>query len=141
MTRSARRNAAIPQNAKADFYDLGLCKREGLAALAPQGFDVESVCGAFKVPTLRNVALTAPYFHNGSVATLREAVEFYATRDTDVKRWWPAGQKFDDLPEKYRGNANVKEVPYDRKPGQRPRLSPHEIDAITAFLQTLTDKR
>ena len=28
----------------------------------------------FKVPTLRNVALTAPYFHNGSVATLDEAV-------------------------------------------------------------------
>ena len=29
----------------------------------------------FRVPSLRNVALTAPYFHNGSVATLDEAVE------------------------------------------------------------------
>lgn len=33
--------------------------------------------GAFKTPTLRNIAVTAPYMHDGSVATLREAVEFY----------------------------------------------------------------
>lgn len=36
------------------------------------------VFGAFKVPTLRNIALTAPYMHNGSLATLEEVVEFYA---------------------------------------------------------------
>ncbi len=36
-----------------------------------------AVDGAFKVPTLRNVALTAPYFHNGGQATLRQVVEFY----------------------------------------------------------------
>jgi cytochrome c peroxidase len=36
-----------------------------------------AVNGAFKVPTLRNIELTAPYFHNGSAATLREVVEFY----------------------------------------------------------------
>jgi hypothetical protein len=33
--------------------------------------------GAFKVPTLRNLALTAPYFHNGGQATIRQAIEFY----------------------------------------------------------------
>lgn len=33
--------------------------------------------GAFKVPNLRNLALTAPYFHNGGQATIRQAVEFY----------------------------------------------------------------
>jgi cytochrome c peroxidase len=33
--------------------------------------------GAFKTPTLRNVAVTAPYFHDGSVTTLREVVEHY----------------------------------------------------------------
>jgi cytochrome c peroxidase len=33
--------------------------------------------GAFKVPGLRNVALTAPYFHNGSAATLEEVMDFY----------------------------------------------------------------
>ena len=142
----APRNRAIPANADPKTFDLGLCKREGLAAVAPKGFDVESVCGAFKVPTLRNVALTAPYLHNGSLKTLRDAVAFYATRDTNPERWYPKGakgkvEKFDDLPAKYRANVNVKEVPYDRKPGQKPRLSDEEIDAITAFLETLTDRR
>jgi hypothetical protein len=34
--------------------------------------------GAFKIPGLRNVALTAPYFHNGGEATLLDVVDFYA---------------------------------------------------------------
>ncbi len=145
-TLGAPRNAAIPADAKSDFYDLGLCSRPGLAEVAPKGFDLDSVCGAFKVPSLRNVGLRAPYFYNGSVATLREAVAFYATRDTNPERWYPKGadgaaRKFDDLPEKYHDNVNVKEVPYDKRLGQTPRLNDHEIDAITAFLQTLTDKR
>ncbi|MGB7622954.1 MAG: cytochrome c peroxidase [Terriglobia bacterium] len=37
----------------------------------------DAVDGAFKVPTLRNVELTGPYFHNGSRATLEQVVEFY----------------------------------------------------------------
>jgi len=37
--------------------------------------------GKFKVPTLRNIALTAPYFHNGSMATLPEVIRFYNRRD------------------------------------------------------------
>ena len=139
------RNGAIPANADAKRFDLGLCKREGLAQVAPKGFDVESVCGAFKVPSLRNVALTAPYLHNGALKTLREAVAFYATRDTNPERWYPRSAdgsvaKFDDLPQKYWDNVNVKEVPYDRKPGQPPRLDDAEIDAIVAFLETLTDQ-
>ena len=44
-------------------------------AAVTKGFGVE---GAFKVPSLRNVALTAPYFHNGDARTLREVVEFYS---------------------------------------------------------------
>ena len=35
------------------------------------------VAGAFKVPTLRNIELTGPYFHNGQVASLEEVVAFY----------------------------------------------------------------
>jgi cytochrome c peroxidase len=37
-----------------------------------------SLDGAFKAPTLRNIALTAPYMHNGVFATLEEVVDFYA---------------------------------------------------------------
>jgi cytochrome c peroxidase len=45
--------------------------------------DIESFCGAFKVPTLRNIALTAPYGHNGFFARLGDIVRFYVTRDTN----------------------------------------------------------
>ena len=48
---------------------------------------------AFRVPTLRNVALTFPYMHDGSLATLREVVDFYdagsgndPTRETRLRR-------------------------------------------------------
>lgn len=144
-TLGAPRNATIPDNADAAHFDEGLCKRPGLATLAPSGFEVESVCGAFRVPTLRNIAETAPYMHNGAFKTLRDAVAFYFTRDTNPERWYPRGAdgkalKFDDLPEAWRGNANVKEVPYDRKPGQKPRGTDADVDAIVAFLQTLTDR-
>jgi parallel beta-helix repeat protein len=44
--------------------------RGGISDDAPEG--------AFKVPTLRNIALTAPYMHNGSLATLEEVIDFYA---------------------------------------------------------------
>jgi len=140
------RNAAIPANADPSHFDLGLCKRGGLEQLAPEGFDVERVCGAFKVPTLRNVALTAPYMHNGALKTLREVVAFYVTRDTHPDRWYPktadgSVAKYNDLPQKYWDNVNVREVPYDRKPGEAPRLDDEEIDAVVAFLETLTDRR
>ena len=88
------------------FFDLGLCgpKRQDLTAR-------RELCGAFKVPTLRNVARTAPYFHNGSFATLREVVDFYVRRDTQPEDWYPHGagrvEKFNDLPPDLRRNVNV----------------------------------
>ena len=42
------------------------------------GVTADGQQGAFKVPTLRNIALTAPYMHNGSLATLEDVVNFYA---------------------------------------------------------------
>ncbi len=141
----APRNMTIPANKNADFVDLGLCRREGLEKIAPKDFDIESLCGAFKAPTLRNIAITAPYLHNGVFTKLRDVVAFYATRDTNPERWYPKKPgggvaKFNDLSGKQHSNVNVKEVPYDRKPGEKPRLSDQEIDAIVAFLETLTDR-
>ncbi len=138
------RNKTIPANADAGHYDLGLCARPGLDQLLPQGVELKSLCGAFKAPTLRNIAVTGPYFHNGAVTSLRDAVAFYATRDTDPGRWFPkiggAAEKFNDLPAEARNNPDTEKVPYDRKLGQRPHLSDRDIDALVAFLQTLTDK-
>jgi cytochrome c peroxidase len=131
------RNPAIPANADPLFFDLGLC--------GPSRSDLTdpALCGKFKVPTLRNVALTAPYFHNGAIATLRDVVRFYATRDTDPAAWYPmsggAPLRFDDLPAAWRANVNTTEAPYDRAPGQAPRLTDDEIDRIVDFLMTLTD--
>ncbi len=134
------RNADIPANADANYYDLGLCgpDRTDLAGTHPD------LCGAFKVPTLRNVALTAPYFHNGRFDTLVEVVRFYVRRDTNPEEFYPLDasgvpRKFDDLPAKYVGNVNTVEVPYDRKPGDAPALDENEIQDLVAFLQTLTD--
>ena len=42
-----------------------------------QGLVMSSVKGAFKIPTLRNVELTGPFMHNGSMKSLEEVVEFY----------------------------------------------------------------
>ena len=115
-------------------FDLGLCG-PARADLAGE----QQWCGSFRTPTLRNIALTAPYMHNGRFATLREAVAFYATRDTEPQRWYPNGELFDDLPPPLRGNVDRDTRPYHRRAGQRPALRDDEIDDIVAFLHTLTD--
>jgi cytochrome c peroxidase len=132
------RNARIAANADPAFFDLGLCgpERTDLA-------DRRDLCGAFKVPTLRNVAKTAPYFHNGAFATLREVVDYYARRDTHPDAWYPksaAGiRRFDDLPPGLDAAVNTSEVPYDRREGEAPALDAAEIDDLVAFLATLDD--
>lgn len=127
------RNAAIPANADPAHFDLGLCgpDRTDLA-------DHPAYCGLFKAPSLRNVGLRKSFFHNGAMHSLRDAVAFYASRDTDPARWYPDGRRFDDLPAAYWENVNV-EPPFDRHPGDAPALSEGEIDDIVAFLGTLTD--
>lgn len=139
------RNAAIPDTADAAWFDLGLCAQEGLESKVPPGFEIESLCGAFKVPTLRNIARTAPYMHNGFFTALRDVVRFYVTRDTTAYLWYPIRAdgtvaKHDDLPAAYHDYVNTSEVPYDRDPGEAPRLTDEEIDAVVAFLETLTDR-
>lgn len=58
-----------------DFQDIGLPDADlGRGKLLPQ---VEGIQHAFKTPTLRNVALRAPYMHDGSMTTLAEVVEHY----------------------------------------------------------------
>ncbi len=61
------------------FHNTGVAFRGG--KLADEGrFTVtgkEKDRGAFKTPTLRHVAQTAPYMHDGSLATLEDVIEFY----------------------------------------------------------------
>ena len=69
--------------------------------------------GKFKTPTLRNIELTAPYMHNGSMSSLEEVVSFYnnggGTRSTKDSRVKPMN------------------------------LSKEEEAELVAFLKTLTD--
>jgi cytochrome c peroxidase len=133
------RNAAIPANADPAYVDLGLC--------GPLRTDFKGrteYCGLFKTPTLRNVALRKSFFHNGTFHTLRDAVAFYASRDTDPGHWYPRNadgtvRQYDDLPKAYWPNLN-QDPPFNgKKPGDRPALNDAEIDDIVAFLRTLTD--
>lgn len=133
------RNAAIPATADADYRDLGLCgpDRVDLA-------DQRDLCGAFKVPTLRNVATRHVFFHNARFSTLAEALRFYVRRDTNPAEFYPRApdgtvMRFDDLPADLASNVNTVEVPYDRLPGESPRLSAAELADLEAFLGTLTD--
>ena len=114
------------------------------AARARPGLtDDPGFCGRFRTPTLRNVALRASFFHNGSVHSLREAVAFYATRDTDPAHWYSKNADgsvriYDDLPAAMAIHVN-REAPFAPLPGGRPRLDDRDIDDIVAFLRTLTD--
>ena len=135
---AAPRNPAIPANADPAFYDEGLCGpvRTDLA-------DRTELCGAFRVPSLRNVALRAHFFHNGVFTSLEQAVRFSVQRDTDAQLWYPMDAQgqviaYDDLPAALRGNV-TRQPPYDRAPGQPPALTDSEFADVVAFLRTLTD--
>ncbi len=80
--------------------------------------------GQFKVPTLRNVALTAPYFHNGSVGTLREVMEFYNKRDLEPERW---------------GRTDYPETVNREDMGDLG-LTEQEIDDLVALMSAFTDR-
>lgn len=133
------RNTRIAATADPRYVDLGLCgpDRTDLAARA-------DLCGAFKVPTLRNVATRKVFFHNGVFTTLKDVVGFYVRRDTNPEEWYPRASdgtvlKFNDLPAQYHANVNRTEGPYNRQPGMAPALSSGEIDDLIAFLGTLND--
>ncbi len=91
-------------------------------ALIPQAFE------QFKVPTLRNVAATAPYMHNGHLATLADVVRHYS--EIDVTLLHVAHVYFDPLvPEAVPTDTLLKPL----------KLTPQEISDVVAFLATLTD--
>jgi len=94
-----------------EFVDLGL----GVIVNDPEQN------GKFRVPTLRNVAITTPYMHNGVFKTLFSVLAFYNTRDILE---WPAPEVTE--------NVNMDEM------GDLG-LSNQELEDLVAFLGTLTD--
>ncbi len=138
------RNMAIPANANPSYFDLGLCgpqrTRPALGANVPAGVSVESFCGTFKMPSLRNVAQRQAFMHNGFFKNLRDVVSFYASRNSDPKRWYGPAGVANDLPAAYVANIVKDRAPFDRAASAGPALTEREIDDVLAFLKTLSDQ-
>ena len=104
---------AGPNFTSYEFANIGLYKvyaDEGRKRATGEERDL----GMFKIPSLRNVALTAPYMHDGSIKTLKEVVQHYAQG----------------------GKGHMNQSRYVR----RLSLTDAEVDDIVAFLEALTDE-
>jgi cytochrome c peroxidase len=82
--------------------------------------------GKFKAPTLRNIAITAPYMHDGSIATLEGVIDHYAA----------GGRTIDSGPNAGRGHDNPNK---DHLIGGFS-ISRQEREDLIAFLESLTDE-
>ena len=124
FTNLARRNGNVGNANNAGFFRLGvtpITEDAGIGGVDGLGLPLlpqqAGAQGTFKVPGLRNVEFTGPYFHNGGQATLEQVVQFYA-RNGD----FPAGGNLGP------GIGNI-------------RFSQAEQTQIVAFLKALSDDR
>ena len=133
FTNFSYENLGLPRNMnipKIPTPNLGLGARDDIRAIDPNNLQK----GKHKIPSLRNVAVTAPYEHNGVFKTLEQVVHFYNTRDT--LGWvidnneagfgvtgWPKPEVSENI------NTTIGNLG----------LKPEEEEAIVAFLKTLTD--
>jgi cytochrome c peroxidase len=140
-------NLGVPRNPDNRFYTLGTAFNPagpnfvdlGLGGRGDLATDPRAEHGKFKVPSLRNVAVTGPYMHNGYFRDLKAVVQFYNDRDlrpqcansmwtreaeAQAQGCWPSPE--------VAANVNVDEL-------GRLGLSDAEVDDIVAFLRTLTD--
>ena len=127
------------------YFNLGVPKNEALIAHNkldnnwidnglldnPMVKGDEKQKGKFKVPTLRNVAVTAPYMHNGVFKELRTVLLFLDSYNNPARKINPETSKPWDLPE------YAPTVSHDALKGKP--LTDTEIDALESFLKTLTD--
>ncbi|HEY0135287.1 MAG TPA: MbnH family di-heme enzyme [Nannocystis sp.] len=114
-----------------DFQNNGLYNLDATGAYPPGNGGLFELTGEprdqgkFRVPTLRNVTLTAPYMHDGSIATLAEVIEHYDAGGREITGGPLAGD----------GRMN---------PNKSPLVFPMELDEqekadLVAFLESLTD--
>ncbi|MBN8683827.1 MAG: c-type cytochrome [Chitinophagales bacterium] len=108
---------AVPMSAASNGLDLN-----------PTDFGVGGVTGlsqdrgTFKVPTLRNIALTGPYMHDGRFKTIEEVIEFYSTGIQPHANLHPMLRTISGEPKKFNFSTEQKQ-------------------ALVAFLKTLTDEQ
>jgi cytochrome c peroxidase len=116
----------------AEFHNTGLYNLGGLFSFPADDTGLYQIThdpkdvGRFKAPTLRNVAVTAPYMHDGSVATLEDAIDHYAA----------GGRTIVEGPNRGVGRDN---------PNKSPSIQGFTLTAaqradVVAFLRSLTDE-
>ncbi|MCG3659390.1 cytochrome-c peroxidase [Aliarcobacter butzleri] len=89
--------------------------------------------GKHKVPTLRNVAVTGPYMHNGVFKNLKTVVEFYDKYNNKDRNIDPETNKPWDEPE-VKDNISLQELKANK-------LTDRKVEALVAFMKLLTDKK
>ena len=97
-----------------DTHVLGVAEAQGLTET-----DIGSGNFAFRTPSLRQLAFTAPYFHGGQESSVVDAVDFYDNNNSD--------------------NPNVANNQLDPDFRDIPNLNNNEVNAIAQFLMTLND--
>jgi cytochrome c peroxidase len=116
-------------NVAPDLFNTFTCNFQVDACIAVDPSFRDSVDGSFKVPSLRNVELTGPYFHNGGQATLEQVVDFY-NRGGD-------GRGTDAI-----NTTGYKQNLTNRAPAIFPLgLTATDKANLVAFLKSLTDDR
>ncbi len=134
-------NLGVPPNPQIPgkpAFDPGLLNNPHLLAVRGEVSAIEEVEGRHKVMSLRNIALTPPYMHNGVFKTLEEVVHFYNTRDVLAQCSAPSdatnpGFGLDCWPKgEFHNTRNTAEL-------GNLGLSPQDEADLTAYLKTFTD--
>ncbi len=126
--RSADQPVVVPS-----FFNTGLYDVDGTGSYPAGNQGLYEITGdpadrgKFRVPSLRNVAVTAPYMHDGSIATLAEVVATYAAGGRNVEDGEHAGDG--------RQNPNKDTLVFELT------LDEGEQADLVAFLEALTDPR
>ena len=114
------------------FHNTGLYNIDNQGSYPPDNIGTKEITleakdmGRFKAPTLRNIAITAPYMHDGSVATLQEAIAHYQAGGRTIE-----GGELSGI-----GRTN----PYKSSFIKGFEITESEIDDLVAFLNSLTDQ-
>lgn len=113
------------------FHNTGLYNIDGKGAYPSDNTGIREITGRaddmgrFRTPSLRNVAVTAPYFHDGSAATLDDVIDHYAAGGRTIKSGPNAGVGKDNpLKSSFISGFTI---------------SPSEREDLKAFLNSLTD--
>jgi cytochrome c peroxidase len=131
MFTNAARWVGSPPPENPEFFNTGLYNIDGAGAYPAPNTGLKAISGVasdmgkFKVPTLRNIEVTFPYMHDGTVATLSDVIDHYAAGGRTISGGANAGV----------GSAN----PYKSALVGGFTITGGEKSDLIAFLRSLTD--